>query len=135
MAGPCAAPATVAMRHATTLCFASVALAGCFDFNALRQPLDGGVSVADDLASVATDLSSVHDLAASDSGGVAAPTPRLIAQAWFSNASGTTYASTAGMLQTQFEIPTAGIVDGDLVLFIGSIDNGSNTPDKIAIRC
>ena len=62
------------------------------------------------------------------------PTPRLVAQAWFSNYSGTTYASTAGMSKTGFEISTAGIVDGDLVLFIGSIDNGSNTvwPDPLA---
>jgi hypothetical protein len=119
------------MRHAT-LCVAALALAGCFDFNALRQPLDGGV--ADDLASVDTDLSNVKDMAESDSGGVSSPTPRLIAQAWFSNATATTYASTVGMMKTQFEIPTAGIVDGDLVLFIGSIDNGSNTvwPNPIA---
>jgi hypothetical protein len=119
------------MRYAT-LCLASLALAGCFDFDALRQPLDA--SVADDLASVATDLANVKDLAQSDSGAVSSPTPRLIAQAWFSNATATTYASTVGMMKTQFEIPTAGIVDGDLVLFIGSIDNGSNTvwPDPIA---
>jgi hypothetical protein len=95
--------------------FATLTLAGCFDFDALRKPLDGGAS---------------GDM----TGGGATPTPRLIAQAWFSDASGTTHASTAGMLKSQFEIPTAGIVDGDVVLFIGSIDNGSNTvwPNPIA---
>ncbi|HEX6836515.1 MAG TPA: hypothetical protein VF334_08070 [Polyangia bacterium] len=119
------------MRRAT-LCLAALALAGCFDFDALRQPRDGG-SGGDDLASAEADLASAPDLAGADAG-PSAPTPRLIAQAWFSDASGTTYASTVGMKKTGFEIPTAGIVDGDLVLFIASIDNGSNTvwPNPIA---
>lgn len=120
------------MRRAT-LCLAAVALAGCFDFDALRQSRDGGSSGGDDLASVDADLAGMPDLAGADAG-ASGPTPRLIAQAWFSDASGTTYASTVGMKKTGFEIPTAGIVDGDLVLFIGSIDNGSNTvwPNPIA---
>jgi hypothetical protein len=115
------------------LCVAALALAGCFDFDALRQPLDGSAAGGDDLALAGSDLANVTDLAGAD-GGVVAPTPRLIANAWFSDFSGTTYASTVGMTKTQFEVPTAGIVDGDLVLFIANIDNGSNTlwPDPIA---
>ena len=122
------------------VCLAALTLAGCFDFDALRQPRDGGGSsddlaaAGDDLASPAADLANgVADLARSD-GGVVTPVPRLIAQAWFSDATGTTYASTVGMKKTGFEIPTTGIVDGDLVLFIASIDNGSNTawPNPIA---
>jgi hypothetical protein len=126
------------MRRATlfhaTLCLAALALAGCFDFDALRRPLDGGAASGDDLAEVMdVDLANVADLARVDAGTVTA-TPRLVAQAWFSDFSGTTFASTAGMSKNGFEISTAGIVDGDLVLFIGSIDNGSNTvwPDPLA---
>lgn len=115
------------------LCLAALALAGCFDFDALRQPRDGGVSAGDDLATSDVDLATASDLAGLDAGAVT-PTPRLVAQAWFSDFSGTTYASTVGMTKNGFEIPTAGIVDGDLVLFIASIDNGSNTvwPNPIA---
>ena len=117
----------------TLLCLAALALAGCFDFDALRQPRDGGVSAGDDLATSDVDLATASDLAGLDAGAVT-PTPRLVAQAWFSDFSGTTYASTVGMTKNGFEIPTAGIVDGDLVLFIASIDNGSNTvwPNPIA---
>ena len=117
----------------TLLCLAALALAGCFDFDALRQPRDGGVSAGDDLAASDADLATASDLAGLDAGAVT-PTPRLVAQAWFSDFSGTTYASTVGMTKNGFEIPTAGIVDGDLVLFIASIDNGSNTvwPNPIA---
>jgi hypothetical protein len=120
------------MRRAL-LGLAALALAGCFDFDALRKPLDGSVSGGDDLALAGGDLASAGDLAGAD-GGVVTPTPRLIANAWFSNFSGTTYASTTGMTKTAFEVPTAGIVDGDLVIFIANIDNGSNTlwPDPIA---
>jgi hypothetical protein len=120
------------MRRAL-LCAAALALAGCFDFDALRKPLDGSTSGGDDLSLVDGDLAAADDLAASD-GGVVTPVPRLIAQAWYSDFSGTTYASTVGMTKTQFEVPTAGIVDGDLVVFIANIDNGSNTlwPDPIA---
>ena len=122
----------MAVRRAL-LCAAALALGGCFDFDALRKPLDGSASGVDDLSLVGDDLAAAADLAATD-GGVVAPVPRLIAQAWYSDFSGTTYASTVGMTKTQFEIPTAGIVDGDLVLFIANIDNGSNTlwPDPIA---
>jgi len=120
------------MRRAL-LCAAALALAGCFDFDALRKPLDGSAAGGDDLSLVDGDLAAAADLAASD-GGVVTPVPRLIAQAWYSDFSGTTYASTVGMTKTQFEVPTAGIVDGDLVVFIANIDNGSNTlwPDPIA---
>jgi hypothetical protein len=124
--------AKVAVRRAL-LCAAALALSGCFDFDALRKPLDGSTSGGDDLSLVGDDLAAAADLAATD-GGVVAPVPRLIAQAWYSDFSGTTYASTVGMTKTQFEVPTAGIVDGDLVVFIANIDNGSNTlwPDPIA---
>jgi hypothetical protein len=111
------------------LCVAALALAGCFDFDKLRQPPDGGSAGGDDLSPATGDLATGADLA-----GVVTPTPRLIAEAYFSNFSGVTYASTAGMTKTQFEVPTAGIADGDLVLFIANIDNGSDTlwPDPIA---
>jgi hypothetical protein len=117
------------------LCLAALGLAGCFDFDALRQPLDGSVGGGDDMSLVERmDLATLgaHDLAGSD-GGVLTPTPRLIAQAWFSDATAFTYAS-AGMTKTGFSVSTAGIVDGDLILFIANIDNGSNTvwPNPIA---
>lgn len=116
------------------LCVAALALAGCFDFDALREPLDGSAGGGDDLALAASDLANVTDLAGAADGGVVTATPRLIANAWYSDFSGTTYASTVGMTKTSFEVSTAGIVDGDLVLFIANIDNGSNTlwPDPIA---
>lgn len=67
-------------------------------------------------------------------GGTVPPTPRLITNAWFSNYSGATFSSGVGMAREKYEVPTTGIVDGDLVLFIGSIDNGSNTlwPNPVA---
>ena len=118
------------------LCLAALTLGGCFDFDALRQPRNGADAGTDDLAGVPEgDLANAFDLAGSDlAGSVPTPTPRLIAQAWFSDASASTYASTAGMKKTGFEVTTAGIVDGDLVVFIASIDNGSNTvwPNPIA---
>ena len=129
--------AALAMSRAL-LCVAALALAGCFDFDALRQPRDGGGGDlgADDLAGQGdADLANAADLAGADLAGVpTTPMPRLIAQAWYSSATATTYASTVGMTKMGFEIPTAGIVDGDLVLFIASIDNGSNTvwPNPIA---
>ena len=49
-------------------------------------------------------------------------TPRLINNAYWA-----TGVDMTGMSQTTFSIPTAGINDGDLVLFIASVDNGSNT--------
>jgi hypothetical protein len=62
-----------------------------------------------------------------------APVPRHIANAYFTNWSGATFQSP-GMMHGGFEIPTDGIVDGDLVLFIANIDNGGPTvwPDPIA---
>jgi hypothetical protein len=117
-----------------THCLAALALAGCFDFDALRQPPAGGdLGANDDLAGADLALADTTDLAGADLGR-GPPVARLIAQAWFSSYTGTTFASTVGMTKTTFEIPTAGIVDGDLVVFIGSIDNGSNTvwPDPIA---
>jgi hypothetical protein len=114
------------------LCLGALALAGCFNFDRLRQPLDAGNAAADDMATAEADMANA-DLASSDAA-PATPTPRLVTQAWFTNYNGPTYASTVGMSKTGFEVPTAGIVDGDLILFIGSIDNGSNTvwPNPIA---
>jgi hypothetical protein len=57
------------------------------------------------------------------------PTARLLSTAFYSGAN-----ASAGMAQTSFSIPTNGVVDGELLLFIASIDNGSNTvfPNPIA---
>ncbi len=57
--------------------------------------------------------------------------PRLISKAYFSAPGGM---SPAGMSASGFEILTSGIADGDLVLFIANIDNGSTTvwPTPIA---
>jgi hypothetical protein len=85
----------------------------------LGPPLtDGGVPI--DMAGAPSDLASTFQ-------------PRLIANAYFSNYTSTTYKSS-GMSQGGYAIDTAGIVDGDLVFFIGSIDNGSNMiwPNPIA---
>jgi hypothetical protein len=57
------------------------------------------------------------------------PVARLISTAFFSNTN-----ASAGMSHDGFSIPTNGVHDGDLMLFIASIDNGSNTvfPNPIA---
>jgi hypothetical protein len=64
-----------------------------------------------------------------DGGGGSEPVPRLIRNAYFSG-----LGSSFGMSQTGFLISTGGIEDGDLVLFIASIDNGGETtyPSPIA---
>jgi hypothetical protein len=49
--------------------------------------------------------------------------PRKIATAYFSS----TGFSSNGMSATQYAVPTAGIQNGDLILFIANIDNGSTT--------
>lgn len=114
---------------------AALALSGCFDFDALRQPLDGSANGGDDMSLGGGDdmTGAPADFAGTDGGGVLTPTPRLIAQAWWTNQTGFTYASP-GMIKTGFSIPTTGIVNGDLVLFIANIDNGSDTlwPTPIA---
>jgi hypothetical protein len=68
-----------------------------------------------------------------DANNGAAPVPRLVSEAYYSNYSGLFF-SPAGMTATGFEIPTTGVHDGDLLLFIASIDNGSPTlwPNPIA---
>jgi hypothetical protein len=57
------------------------------------------------------------------------PTARLLSTAFYSSVN-----ASAGMAQDGFSIPTNGVVDGELLLFIASIDNGSNTvfPNPIA---
>jgi hypothetical protein len=57
---------------------------------------------------------------------VTGPSPRIIATANYSDWSGTTY-STSGMSRPGFSIPTAGVQNGDLLLFIASFDNGNDT--------
>jgi hypothetical protein len=70
------------------------------------------------LADAAADASSD----ASGDGGVPPGfVPRLIANAYYSGGG-----ATGGMSPTGFSIQTAGVVDGDLVLFIASIDNGND---------
>lgn len=63
-----------------------------------------------------------------------APLPRVLANAYFTNYFGTTFESPVGMSQLGYEIPTAGVVNGELLLFIATIDNnGSNVwPDPVA---
>lgn len=57
----------------------------------------------------------------SGSGSGAAPAVRLIHHAYWCGASG-----SPGMTQQAYAISTTGIADGDLVLFIANIDNGTN---------
>lgn len=55
----------------------------------------------------------------------AAPSPlavRLIGNAWRDGGAGGT--GTPGMMQELYSIPTTGIVDGDLVVFVANVDNG-----------
>ncbi len=61
------------------------------------------------------------------------PVPRLVSNAYFGGSSGSEFAS-AGMSHAGFAVDATGIVDGELVLFIASVDNGSNTtwPNPIA---
>jgi len=61
------------------------------------------------------------------------PTPRLISNSYWSTWSGPTYSST-GMSNSGYQINTAGVVNGDLLIVVASIDNGSNTlwPNPIA---
>lgn len=67
-------------------------------------------------------------------GGCAAPTPRVISTSYYSDWSGTTYKSPATMSRSNWEISTTGVADGDLLLVIAVIDNGSDTlwPNPIA---
>jgi hypothetical protein len=70
-----------------------------------------------------------HDLAHEDLAPRPTPVPRLIATADYSSAG-----STAGMSASGFSISTAGVVNGDLLLFIANVDNGDNNnwPNPIA---
>ncbi len=62
------------------------------------------------------------------------PQPRLISNSYYSDYNGPVYKSSAGMSISGFEISTSGVVNGDLLLIIASIDNGSDTlwPNPIA---
>ncbi len=84
-----------------------------------------------DLATVpGSDLTNAGDLKPVPG----APVPRVLANAYFTNYFGTTFESPVGMSQLGYEIPTAGVVNGELLLFIATIDNnGSNVwPDPFA---
>jgi hypothetical protein len=65
-----------------------------------------------------------HDAAVDGALDAASPslTPRLIRNAYWSNGIG-----SPGMSSTGFSIDTDGVHDGDLVVFIGSVDNGADT--------
>ena len=100
-------------------------------------------AVAGDLAGTSADLvgtsadlvSPSPDLGSADlNPGKPVPVARLIGNAYYSDHSGSTFEFPAGMSKTSFEISTTGIVDGDLVVFIANIDNGSGTiwPNPIA---
>src|SRR5438477_30533 len=72
-------------------------------------------------------MAALAALATACSGGP--PTPRLISTAWFNGAG-----STAGMTHSGFSIPTTGVSDGDLLILIANVDNGSSAlwPNPIA---
>lgn len=96
------------------------------------------VDVTIDLLGGDPDLGTTADAAGPDLGGAdlttSAPdqgTPslnaRVIANAYWTDYGGNTYSSSGGMSKTGFEVPTTGVVNGDLLLFIANIDNGSNS--------
>lgn len=57
----------------------------------------------------------------------AAPTPRVISTSYYSDWSGTTYKSPSTMSRSNWEISTAGVNNGDLLIIVATIDNGSDT--------
>jgi hypothetical protein len=69
---------------------------------------DMGVTAADAAVDLAPDLAGVP------------PTPRLISTAWFSGTG-----NSAGMSHSGYSIATSGVADGDLLLLIANVDNGS----------
>lgn len=54
------------------------------------------------------------------------PVPRLITKAYFSQYNGPLYTSP-GMSQYNFSVSTAGVQNGDLLIFVGTVDNGNDT--------
>ena len=62
------------------------------------------------------------------------PVPRLISKAFAGDQNQGSQARSPGMSHDGYEISTAGIEDGDLVLFIANVDNGSDSvwPDPVA---
>jgi hypothetical protein len=63
----------------------------------------------------------------SDADTAAAPMVRFVNKAWWTNYNGTLYESSTGMSHDGMAISTSGVQNGDLLLFIASIDNGSDT--------
>lgn len=89
----------------------------------LRETFDAGDLLPQDLASgdlpPAQDLGTTPDLRPAPG----APIPRVLANAYFTNYFGATFESPTGMSQVGYEIPTAGVVNGELLLFVATIDN------------
>jgi hypothetical protein len=58
------------------------------------------------------------------------PTPRIINNAYWTSGGG----GTAGMSAAAYSISTTGVVNGDLLIMVGTVDNGSasNWPNPIA---
>jgi hypothetical protein len=70
-----------------------------------------------------------------DGGPVSSPTPipRVVSTAYWTNWFGPVF-ETPGMSMMGYEIPSAGVADGELLLLIGCIDNGTSAvwPDPLA---
>lgn len=50
------------------------------------------------------------------------PVPRLISTSYFTDWSGTTYKSPSGMSRSNYVLSTTGVVNGDLLIVMGTID-------------
>lgn len=69
---------------------------------------------------------NVHSLSERGNTGPQIPFVRFASSEWFSNWSGSTYKSTnMPAVNTGYSVGTSGVVNGDLLLFIGTIDNGT----------
>ncbi len=92
------------------------------------------------VAAIGPDAGSSGDAGPSDAGAdatadagadaAAAPRPtpvaRVLSTAYWTNWFGPVY-ETPGMSVTGYEIPTAGVVDGELLVFVACVDNGTST--------
>lgn len=60
------------------------------------------------------------------------PVARVVTQAYWTNWFGSTF-GTGGMSMTGYSVPTSGVVDGELLLLVACVDNGSDTvwPDPL----
>jgi hypothetical protein len=91
-------------------------------------PLDLEVAQSDggSDAAPAADLERAIDLGHGDLK-VTTPVPRLISTSYFSDSSGPTFASPSPMTQAHYFVDATGVVDGDLLIVVGNIDNGGNS--------